>query len=486
MVWAASERGNLRVNRKFSLECVAIATAIFLLNIIFSAQTVQAQTNTSADAGLYNDISAYLQSCVENAHIPAMSVTIVNQDNVLFSQGYGDCENCDTPFVLGSVSKSFTAVCIMQLVQQGKIDLNANIAAYLPDAVDGDRITVNQLLNHTSGLGEHQTLQNYKIVNAQGSHTYANVNYSLLGKIVETVSGQTYSDFITENLFRPLQLTHTAATRGESEKNGLIEGHTNYWGFNVKRNHQYPSSENAWITVPAGYISASTNDLGKYLQKYLNGGNGILSEQSIESMFYGNAVYVDKDVPYWYGYGWTMVKEPFSEPVLRHSGLVETGTSCVFILPESKLAVAITANVNDYFVTNPLLDRMGWGVVSMLLGEAPNEIAGHTYILCHIGIDILMLALFAVAVFTLCLLPKYANRIKNRKRLLVVCQLIALHFLLPLFVVFLVPIFFRTPLWVARDFVPDVFITVIASSTLLFAGGIIKSIHLIRNAYRVN
>lgn len=154
------------MNRKISLGCIAIASAIFLLSVIFSAQNVQAQTGPAANAGLYNDISVYLQTCVENAHIPAMSVTIVDRDSVLFSQSYGDCENSDTPFVLGSVSKSFTAVCIMQLVEQGKIDLNANIAAYLPDAVDGDRITVNQLLNHTSGLGQHQTLQNYRMMYA--------------------------------------------------------------------------------------------------------------------------------------------------------------------------------------------------------------------------------------------------------------------------------------------------------------------------------
>lgn len=463
MGWAVSRRGN-------PLGRITIISAIFLLTVIFSARMVQAKT----DDGLYDKISAYLETCAENAHVPAMSVTIVDSDNVLLSKSYGGCENCDTPFVLGSVSKSFTAVCVMQLAERGKIDLNANIAAYLPGAAEGDRITVRQLLNHTSGLGEHQTLQNYRIVNKQGVHAYANVNYSLLGKIIEEVSGQSYGDFITENLFQPLGLSHTAATRGESEKNGLIEGYANYWGFHAKKNHQYPSSERDWIMVPAGYISASTNDLGKYLQMYLNGGNGILSEQSVETMFYGDTVFVDADTPYWYGYGWTMVKEPFSEPVLRHAGLVETGTSCVFILPERGLAVAVTANVNDYFVTNPLLDQMGWGVVSMLLGEEPVEIAGYTYALRHIGIDSLMLAVFAAAVMTL----RRAYRVKGRKEGRAVWSLAALHFLSAGFLLAFVPVIFRTPLWVARDFAPDAFVTVIASSTLVFAGGIVKCLRL--------
>ena len=466
------------MNKKILFTCIAILSIACSLNIIYNTQSVYAETETKEEIDIYSEIDTYLRSCVENAHIPSMSVTIVDKDKVLFSQSYGNCENCDTPFLLGSVSKSFTAVCIMQLVQLGKIDLNTHISTYLPNATDGDRITVSQLLNHTSGLGEHQTLGNYKIINAQGVHIYANVNYSLLGEIIEAVSGKSYSEYITENIFEPLQLSHTAATLNESMENGLIDGHTNYWGFHIKSKHKYPSSESDWITVPAGYISSSTNDLGKYLQMYLNGGNGIISEQSIDTMFYGDTVYIDGDIPYWYGYGWTTVKEPLSEPVLRHSGLIETGTSCVFILPESDIAIAITNNVNDYFVTNNMMDSLGWGIILMLLGNPPNEIMSNAYILSHIRIDLIMLSVLAVAVLSLGRLPKYANRIKNSKRLVTVLFLIALHLILPIFILLLVPIFFATPLWVARAFVPDVFITVVVSSVLLFISGIIKSIVL--------
>lgn len=266
-------------------------------------QPAYAQTGALTSTEIDQDIDAYLQSGMERAHIPALSVTIVSEDTVLFSESYGDCESRDTPFFLGSVSKSFTAVCIMQLVEQGKIILNAPVSTYLPGVTDGDRISVSQLLNHTSGLGQYQTLENYKIVNEQGVHHYANVNYTLLGKIIEAVSGESYSDYIANNLFEPLQLSHTAATLNESEENGLIDGYTNYWGFNIKMSHKYPSSKDAWITVPVGYISSSTEDLGKYLQMYLNGGIGILSKSSIDTMFYGDTVYVDGNIPYWYGYG---------------------------------------------------------------------------------------------------------------------------------------------------------------------------------------
>ena len=209
---------------------------------------------------------------------------------------------------------------------------------------------------------------------------------------------------------------------------------------------------------------------------YLNGGKDVLSSESIETMFYGDTVYVDDHVPYWYGYGWSSVKDPLSEPVLGHSGLIETGTSCVFILPESGIALALTANVNDYFVTNEMMDSLGWGVVLMLLGESPNEVTNTAYVLSHVQIDLIMLAIFAPAVLSICLIPAYAKRIKQRKKAIAALSLVFLHLALPILILLLVPIFFSTPLWVAKAFVPDVFITVVVSSVLLFVGGLIKSV----------
>jgi len=461
--------------RKTSAQIAVIWMVCFIM-VICGVQPASAKgdTDLSAQADVYRGIDDYLRKCVKNANIPAMSVSIVNKNEVLFSGNYGQCESGDTPFLLGSVSKSFTAVCVMQLAERGKIDLTAAVSAYLPDAAGGDQMTVSQLLNHTSGLGEHQTLENYKIVNEQGVHHYANVNYSLLGEIIEAVSGKSYSEYISENLFKPLGLSHTAATLDGSIQNGLIDGYTNYWGVPVKTAHKYPASKNAWITVPAGYISSSSNDLGKYLQMYLNGGNGILSRESVNAMFYGDAVYVAGDVPFWYGYGWATVKEPLSEPVLRHSGLVETGTSCVFILPQSDLAIAIETNVNDYFVANEMMDSLGWGVVLMLLGEPPNEIAGGDYRLGHLRIDLIMLAVLSAAVLPWCFLPHYAHKPRRGKTGFRGILFVALHIGLPVFLLLLVPVFFATPLWVAKAFVPDVFITVMVSSALLFMSGLVK------------
>ena len=142
----------------------AVMIAVVILSMILCSSLSVSAAKSQIH---YDTVDDYLQTCVENAHIPALSITIVDKDNVLFSSCYGECDDCDTPFVLGSVSKSFTAVCVMQLVEQGKINLDEKISAYLPNAADGDKITVSQLLNHSGGLGEHQTLENYHIINKQ-------------------------------------------------------------------------------------------------------------------------------------------------------------------------------------------------------------------------------------------------------------------------------------------------------------------------------
>ena len=455
--------------------CVLILSlfSIFMIGFCFD----QNKAYADSDTGVYDRIDAYLLGAFSKAHFPAMSVTIVDKENVLFSKTYGRCESTDTPFLLGSVSKSFTALCIMQLVEQGKIDLDANMAEYLPDAKDGNQITIRQLLNHTGGLGEHQNLANYKIVGKQGVHTYANVNYSLLGKIVEAVSNTSYESYVTENIFKPLGMTNSAATLEKSMENGLISGSENWFGFNINTTPKYPNGSDAWISVPAGYLSASTADLGTYLQMYLSGGQGIISSESIEKMFYEN-VSVNADIPYHYGMGWTLINEPLKEPALRHSGLVETGMSTIYILPESEIGIAIAVNTNDYFVGKDLMDRIDWSVALMLMGDEPNEISGSEYVTRHLLYDFIYFTVFVISVLPLCWLHKYKKRLKTGKLAYKIAALVLLHLLLPIFILLLSQIVFSTPLWVVCAFVPDMFTVIIVSSVFLFTGGIIKAILL--------
>ena len=139
----------------------------------------------------YEAVSKELETKIKKNHIPGMSVVVVNSNEVVFSKTYGNCKSIDTPFIIGSLSKSFTALSIMKLVEEGRIDINKPISTYIDTSLyfknkeDGDKITIKQLLNQNSGIGTYQKLGSIEITKNYGKYEYANANYNLLGKIIE-------------------------------------------------------------------------------------------------------------------------------------------------------------------------------------------------------------------------------------------------------------------------------------------------------------
>lgn len=421
----------------------------------------------------YSGIDSQIKKEVKELYIPGMAIAIVDSDAVLFSEIYGNCNNLDTPFIIGSLSKSFTALAVMQLVEEQKVNLDTTISnyidtsAYFINASDGDKITVRQLLNQTSGLGTYQRFGNAKITENFGRYQYANINYGLLGEIIEAVSGVSYSEYMDRNIFSPLNMSHTSATLVQSKENGLIRGYRNYFGLPIAGEPDYPN-KHSWSTVPAGYLSSSVLDMAKYLQMYLNEGNGIVSPNSINAMFYEN-VCVDENIPCYYGMGWTLTEE-FAEPILEHSGLVENYMSNMFLLPERGLGVIFLINMNDYLVTNQLADIISKNVILALLNKEQYEVSGNPYIVRHLLLDGAYLTLIVTAIYPIMTIRKWKK--KKRTKGLVIFDIVR-HGILPL-LLFCLPYVVGIPIWVVWYFVKDLCIVLLISSSLLFALGIYK------------
>ena len=145
-------------------------------------------------------VDAYLEQNFRNTHMPSMSIVIVNADTVLYSKSFGDCENEETPFIIGSISKSFTATAIMQLAEQGKVDLDAPVSCYLQIDLD-NKVTIRHLLNHTSGFHRYQIRKDLTVHKSYGEYSYSNLNYTLLGEVIEVVTGLSYGDYMRGNVF---------------------------------------------------------------------------------------------------------------------------------------------------------------------------------------------------------------------------------------------------------------------------------------------
>jgi CubicO group peptidase (beta-lactamase class C family) len=450
--------------------------ALFISGIVLALTFLLSGTVSvyaSEQDGIYDEIDEYLGKEAKQAHIPGMAVMIVDKENVLLKETYGNCISIDAPFIIGSNSKSFTAAAVMQLAEQGLIDLDEHIAAYIPDIREGDKITVRQLLNHTSGIRTYDTYENYKVSSGQGQWMYANVNYSILGRIIEAVSGTAYTDYVKEHLFGPLDMEHTYTSLQEAKSNGLVHGYRNYFGIMVKDEVDYPDQDiSGWLSIPAGYIISSASDMGKHLQFYLNGGMGILKPESIETMFY-DTVKVNEDASY--GFAWGTV-EKFGEPVIYHNGLVENYISYMFILPESEIGGVILMNCNDYLVANGLIDSLFKGVLSLLVGEEPQYIGSLDYETKHLVLDAIYLAITALCILPLFFIGRWRKRnISGGHKIKAIVGFIILHILVPtLILVF--PATSGVPYSVIKGFVPDICIILVVNAAIAYCTGIIKII----------
>ena len=282
---------------------------------------------------------------------------------------------------------------------------------------------------------------------------------------MEKVSGVSYSDYLTATFFTPLGMTHSSAAYAKAKKDGLITGHNNYFGFSVESDVKYPLSD-SWSTVPAGYIASSANDMGKYLQMYLRGGYGILSDKSLSTMFRAT-VPMDESGDTGYGMGWVR-SDKYVETVYNHTGLTENYIADMYLLPESGVGVVFLANTNDYMVTNNLMNKVTSKVVMTLMGYATDELDPKDYVDAHLFYDLVFAAFILVALMEI--IKSHKWRTDNSGNLI---ANIFLHLFLPVAIV-IAPIVGGIPYWVIKDYVPDLFIVSCLSVVLLAIGGILK------------
>ena len=456
--------------------CACIVFIMFCF--LFCENNVFASEETQQD---YDEINNQIAKDVEKYNIPGMAVIVVDQDNVLFQETCGNCDSIDTPFLIGSMSKSFTALAIMQLVEEGKIDLDSSISEYIDasewfiDDTDYNKITIRNLLNQTSGITTYQTFGKLRRTDSYGSHVYANANYGLLGLVVEAVSGMSYEEYVTSNIFTPLGMEHSAASLEKSKENGLIDGYRNYFGIPVAGNPDYPEkiTNGTWTNVPAGYLSSSVSDMGRYLQMYLNDGEGVISKESIHSMFY-DYISVD-DGSYYYGMGWQYSTKMFSQPMLWHAVLVENYTSNMFIIPEKDIAVVVLVNMNDYLVCNNLIGN----IVNPLIGEERQELP-NLYIILHLVIDAICLFLCFISIYSIAAIVQWNKKEKKSKTYVIdsIC-----HIGIPMILLCL-PLIVGTPFWVLWLFVKDLYLVLYVNTGILIVVGVYNLIFLLKEAYK--
>ncbi|MCL2051560.1 MAG: beta-lactamase family protein [Lachnospiraceae bacterium] len=414
-------------------------------------------------------VDAYLLENFPSTHMPGLSIVIVDADSVLYSKSYGNLESVETPFIIGSISKSFTAAAIMQLHEQGKVDLNAPVTSYLEIGLD-DKVTISHLLNHTSGFNSYQMRKDLTIGKSYGDYSYANLNYTLLGEVIEAIAGLSYGDYIRSNVFLPLAMNSSYTSLSEAED--IAVGHRNLFGFPIKKEFPYPASVdfNSRVSVPTGYIISSAADIGRYLQAFLREGENILSPQSVNTLLY-DCVPIPGTNEF-YAMGWQETTD-FKERLLYHSGLVENYFSIMALLPDSGLGIVTLYNMNDYFVANSLSTTLTIDVLNILMGAEPKGVGSSDYLIYHLLINLLLCLLLLPAIIPLLTLSRWKKRLKSSRPFLLFAGSIALNFLYPILLLSIPPLL-GIPYQAAWEYAQDVIIVAILGAVLALICGAAK------------
>jgi len=355
---------------------------------------------TPKQAANITELEAYLNRLVASGNPPGLSVIVVKDDEIVYNNafGYADAPQDvkampETIYHWWSMTKIPTAIAVMQLQEQGKLNIDDEVIKYLPwfdvkyPSTDSTAITIRNLLQHTSGLPDtvpaiigwvhysEMTPKQTDVVkkylpdfntlkfepNTQA--VYSNLNYMVLGAVIEAVTGQTYESFIVENTLQPLGMSHTdfvyTPAMAEYEAAGtlpVVHFYTPLMPTLLDANAliRERSGKLFWMnrfyieaTPSTGLIGSST-DVAKFMQMYINRGtlNGqlVLSPESIATLT--ETPPIDGR-----GLGW-YIGESNNERYLEHMGGGPGFATTMRLYPESDIGIAVLANGTD-------LDRDG-------------------------------------------------------------------------------------------------------------------------------
>ena len=319
----------------------------------------------------------------EKHGVPGATLGILHGEHVaeaaygVLSKATGVEATTDSLFHIGSITKVFTTTLVMQLVDEGKLDLDAPLTKVLPElTLKDDGITVRHLLRHTSGIdGDVFTdfgrgddaVERYvsalpgeaQLYRAGATWSYCNSGFVLAGRVVERLTDATWDQALRDRLLEPLGLTHTVTLPEEALLHRAAVGHLR--GDPAKTWHF------GRAIGPAGIISSTAGDVLRFARMHMRGGDGLLSRESAAAM---TAHEVDVPNPESLGDSWGLgwIRMGWDgRRLYGHDGSTVGQNAFLRVLPEEDLAVVLLTNNDD-----------GGGLYRDLFGEIFAELAGVT------------------------------------------------------------------------------------------------------------
>ena len=342
-----------------------------------------------------------LPELITTYDVPAAAVAVsVGEDSVeaaagVLSLSTGVAATTDSVFQIGSITKVWTATMVMQLVEQGRVDLEAPVQRYLPDfrvadATASSAMTVRQLLSHTAGFegdiftdtgpGDDAlekyvaTLEDVEQLFPPGERfSYNNAGYCVLGRLLEVVHGTTYDECLRSQLFSPLGLTHSATSAAEAILFRAAVGHLRPEPDSEQQSA--PVWNMARSNAPAGSIlSMRASDLIEFARLHLDSGRTTDGTQVLQDDTVTQMQQRQVELPRLrvmgdaWGLGWEIYDTP-TGPVIGHDGTTVGQASFLRMVPADNVAVVLLTNGGEAY---PLyLDVVGHILAELSTAQLP-------------------------------------------------------------------------------------------------------------------
>jgi len=313
-------------------------------------------------------IDAAVEAWRSDSQAPALSLAVVTDNKIVFSKGYGmaDLEKkvparSDTVYRLASLTKSLTAVAVMQLVEAGKLDLDAPIQEYWPSFPEKQwTITPRQLLTHMAGVrhnkwSETSSTQHYASIadainvfkddpllfEPETKYSYSTQGYVLLGGAIESASGVSYLQYLSEHIFKPAGMTQTAADdSGATIPNRAMGYRKGFFGLSWLGGVRTAPPHDTSIKLSAGGLVSTVEDMARFAIALSEG--QLVRPESLDKMWTKPKTRDGKESDYGFGF---LVSEKNGQQRVFNDGS-QTGTrTFLYLIPGAKFAVSLMTNL---------------------------------------------------------------------------------------------------------------------------------------------
>lgn len=375
---------------QFVVGPICLLMAVCAADTSLSAQTPQA---------LPEIIDHDVQAALRRFEVPGGAVMVIQNGHVSYVRAFGlrDIEHrlpvrTHTFFEIGSITKQFTAACIMQLQEGGKLQIDRPLADYLPDAPHAKEVTLRQLLTHTSGLHDYldgPTAEMEQLAAKPISYSdliariaklpldfppgsrwsYSNTGYLLLGKVIEKVSGESYRDYLQHHILDPLHMRNTYTTADEDRLPDMALGYRHANGEVEDAPHIHPD----W-GYSAGFLVSTLGDLAKW-DVALHSGK-VVSPASYRQMT--TPFMTTKNGSADYGFG-LFVDSAYGQPRIGHTGGAQGYTAADEYFPKQNVRIIAFTNLGDETpeagetLTNVIFADLYPAIAAKALTPAPGE-----------------------------------------------------------------------------------------------------------------